>query len=129
MVNLLQFFFLKGVLLVTTPQSAALQVTKRGAMMFKKLNVPLIGVIENMSSVKCTSCSIDIKIFGGGTNELADDLNCSVLGSFPLNQEISSTTDKGVPIVVDNPNSWDSQLYKKIAESVVSFLNKTKSEL
>lgn len=117
---------LLGVVLVTTPQSAALQVTKRGAMMFKKLNVPLIGIIENMSSVKCTSCSADIKIFGGGTKDLAKDLGCDVLVSFPLNQEISDTTDKGVPIVIENTESHDSQLYKNLAQSVVNFLkNKT----
>lgn len=107
---------------MTTPQSAALQVTKRGAMMFKKLNVPLIGIVENMSFIKCTSCSTDIKIFRGGTDELAKDLGCSVLGNFPLNQEISDTTDKGVPIVIENTESCDSQSYRKIAQCVVNFL-------
>ncbi|XP_018572393.1 iron-sulfur protein NUBPL [Anoplophora glabripennis] len=125
LLSLIQNLPISGVVLVTTPQSAALQVTKRGAMMFKKLNVPLIGIIENMSSVKCTSCSTNIKIFGEGTNELANDLECSVLGSFPLNEEISSTTDRGVPIVVENTEGCDSQLYKKIARGVVSFLNKS----
>ncbi|KAJ8960461.1 hypothetical protein NQ318_013745 [Aromia moschata] len=104
------------------PQSAALQVTKRGAIMFKKLNVPLIGIVENMSSVRCTSCSADIKIFGEGTSDLAKELGCDILAKFPLNQEISSTTDKGVPIVLENRDGFESSCYKKIAEHVVEFL-------
>ncbi|KAJ8921437.1 hypothetical protein NQ315_003055 [Exocentrus adspersus] len=125
--SLVQNLPISGVVLVTTPQSAALQVTKRGAMMFKKLKVPLIGIVENMSSVKCTSCSADIKIFGEGTKGLAKELDCDILGSFPLSQEISHTSDKGIPVVVENRESCNSQLYRKVAESVVVFLEKNRA--
>lgn len=119
------FWFL-GVLLVTTPQTAALEVTKRGATMFKKLNIPLIGIVENMNFITCNSCSNKIKIFGEGTSQLAEDLFCDILCSLPLNPVISSSSDQGTPIVIKDKQNEISQTYQQLAEKVVTFLENNK---
>ncbi|RZC37312.1 iron-sulfur protein NUBPL, partial [Asbolus verrucosus] len=120
--SLIQNIPITGVILVTTPQSAALQVTKRGAVMFQKLSIPIIGLVENMSSVTCSSCSNIVKIFGEGTSILASEINSSIIESFPLHQEISNTTDKGTPIVIKDRESPESKLYINLAKKVVEFV-------
>lgn len=112
-----------GVLLVTTPQIAAIEVAKRGATMFKKLKVPLIGIIENMHHVTCDSCTNKIKIFGDSTSQLAKDLSCDILEQFPLNPVISSCTDDGTPIVIKDKDNEISLIYLRLAEKVVNFLD------
>lgn len=72
--SLIQNLPISGALLVTTPQKAALNVTRRGAAMFKKLNVGIPGVVENMSNIVCPNCSHDMKLFGSGTDQLCDEL-------------------------------------------------------
>lgn len=72
--SLIQNLPLSGVLLVTTPQNAALQVARRGAAMFQKMNVPLAGIVENMSGVTCPKCSHEVQLFGNGTEDLAKEL-------------------------------------------------------
>lgn len=97
--------------------------------MFKKLNVPLIGIVENMHYVTCKSCSNKIEIFGDGTKKLAEELSCNILGKFPLSQEIASSTDKGTPIVIQDKEHEISKNYKNVAEQVVDFLNNIKKSL
>lgn len=94
--------------------------------MFKKLNVPLIGIVENMHYVICNSCTNKIKIFGDSTTKLAEELSCDILGKFPLNQEISSSTDQGTPIVVKDKQNEISQNYRQLANKVVEFLENNK---
>ncbi|KAG5894976.1 hypothetical protein JTB14_009707 [Gonioctena quinquepunctata] len=124
LLSLIQNLPISGVVLVTTPQTAALEVTRRGAAMFKKLNVPIIGIVENMNYVKCTSCSENINIFGKGTATLAENLRCDILGSFPLDPDISHSTDSGIPIVVQDDASEVSRNYINVAEHIVKFLKK-----
>lgn len=119
----------EGVILVTTPQSASIQVTKRGAIMYKKLSVPIIGIVENMSSVTCPSCSTQIKIFGDGTLKLSKEIGASILQTFPLREEISTYTNKGVPIVVGSPDSQETESFLNLSKQIVNYLeqNKTRS--
>lgn len=111
-----------GVVLITTPQNASLQVTKRGGVMYKKLNVPLIGIIENMSHVVCPSCTSKIEMFGNGIKDLSRDLNCKIMEQFPIQKEISVNCDKGIPIVINEPDSSISQQYRNVAKDIVDFL-------
>lgn len=91
--------------------------------MFRKLNIPLIGIVENMHYVTCDSCSKKIRIFGDGTTKLAEELSCVILEKIPLNQEIASGTDCGAPIVVRNKHHEISQSYINVAKKVIDFLN------
>ncbi|KAF7268809.1 hypothetical protein GWI33_018156 [Rhynchophorus ferrugineus] len=120
--SLIQNLPISGVILVTTPQKAALEVTKRGAAMYQKLNIPLIGLIENMSNVVCPSCSNNIKIFGSDTIIFAEKIGVNILESFPLNDRISIGGDKGVPVVL-NTGSVEFDLYKNVAYKINNFLN------
>lgn len=112
---------------MTTPQLAALQVTKRGAVMYKMLHIPLIGMVENMSFVKCPSCLNEVKVFGNGIQDLANELQIEVLQSFPVDSSISEGSDKGAPIVLDSSNI-QAAMYKNLAEKVVKFLSAGKKQ-
>lgn len=92
--------------------------------MFKKLNVPIIGIVENMSSIECPSCSSKISLFGNETHNLAASIGSSILDHIPLHQEISSSSDKGVPIVMLHSNSKETMIYKNIAEKVTKFIER-----
>lgn len=72
--SLIQNLQLSGVILVTTPQNAALQVARRGAVMFQKMKIPIGGIVENMSSITCPRCSHEVQLFGEGTESLAKEL-------------------------------------------------------
>lgn len=110
-----------GVVLVTTPQLAALQVTKRGAVMYNQLKIPIIGLVENMSLMTCPSCSNTVRVFGDGTRKLADELQIDILENFPINSDISEGGDQGVPVVLDEKNP-QSTLYKNLALKVATYL-------
>lgn len=97
--------------------------------MYQKLNIPLIGLIENMSSVVCPSCSENIKVFGNNTVTFAEKIGVNILGSFPLNDGISRGGDKGIPVVL-NTDSIEFGLYKNVAHKVNTFLdNKSSDEM
>lgn len=114
--------YILGAVLITTPHNASLQVTKRGAKMLKKLNIPIIGIVENMSSIKCPNCLSNVKLFGMGTDNLAEELAVPVLVKIPLNQQISEDTDKGVPLVIGNPKDDEAAIYKNLADKVYKFI-------
>lgn len=110
---------------MTTPQQVAVQVARRGAKMFEKLNVPLIGIVENMSFVTCPSCKSEVSLFGDkGSGVLTQEFGIEVLQKIPLMDCINASGEKGVPVVIENPNSEASVAYKKLAESVEGYLNK-----
>lgn len=107
---------------MTTPQSAAVNVAKRGATMFKKLNVPIIGLLENMSTIECPNCLNSIKLFGSKTDQLAEDIQVPILGRIPLENEISNCCDDGRPIVVTKPDHRQSLVYKNLATKIVQII-------
>ncbi|XP_044259881.1 iron-sulfur protein NUBPL [Tribolium madens] len=122
--SLVQNIPISGVVLITTPQPAALEVTKRGAAMYKKLSVPIIGLVENMASVTCPSCYNKVEIFGDGTSHLANEIGTNIIQSFPLDHKISSSTDKGTPVVIKHPDSCQTKAFVNLANKVVDFLEK-----
>lgn len=117
---------ISGILLVSTPQKAALNVTKRGADMYATLKIPLIGLIENMSHVVCTNCHEKLKIYPNHIEHLAKDLNTSILGSLPIDNFISESADSGIPIVITAPDSEHSKVYQSVAEQILNFLDDRK---
>ncbi|XP_077287287.1 NUBP iron-sulfur cluster assembly factor, mitochondrial [Arctopsyche grandis] len=123
--SLAQNLPIDGAILVTTPQTAALQVTRRGATMLEKLKVPIFGIVENMSHVICEGCGAKNHIFGENTGHLASQLELPVLESFELNQAVSDSTASGQPVVLSEPGSKYAEHYKNLAKQVYSILSQS----
>lgn len=116
-----------GTILISTPQKAALNVTKRGADMYQTLKIPLIGLVENMSHVVCTNCNENIQIYPNSIENLANDLAIEIMERIPIDANVSEGADTGVPILVKAPESHQSMAYKTIASKLLTFLNKTQN--
>lgn len=114
---------ISGVVLISTPQKAAIDVTKRGAEMYQTLKVPLIGLIENMSHVICTNCDTKIEIYPQKIQTLSHDLNIELLGSIPIDKKLSECADAGTPIVIKDPKSIYTNIYKEIAQKITNYLD------
>ena len=115
---------LAGAVIVSTPQDLALIDARKGLNMFKKVNVPLLGIVENMSFFSCPDCGSRHNIFGnGGAEAEAKKLGVPFLGDVPLEMDIRETSDAGKPIVVSAPDSPHAAHYHKIAAGVLDALN------
>jgi len=111
---------LAGAVIVTTPQDVALIDARKGLAMFKKVNVPVIGIIENMSSFVCPHCGEVTDIFKkGGGERTAGVLGTAYLGAIPLDPKIVLGGDAGVPIVVAEPDGPHAAAFRQVAEAVV----------
>ena len=118
---------LNGSVIVSTPQDLALIDARKGLNMFRKVDIPVFGIIENMSYFICPSCNEQTNIFGhGGAMKEAEKLGIDFLGSIPLDTEIRQTSDEGKPITESNKTCEQSIRYQKIAEKVVSKANSQK---
>lgn len=115
---------ISAVILVSTPQRAALEVTKRGAEMYKKLNTPIIGLVENMSFTTCDQCGHETSLFENITNKFTHEINTKVLARIPLERNVSQCSDSGTPVSMKLPGSSFSKLYESIAEATLIFLEK-----
>ncbi len=114
---------LSGAVIVSTPQDLALIDARKGLAMFRKVDVPILGIIENMSSFICPSCGDESHIFGhGGAKEAAELLNAKFLGAIPLHMDVRALSDAGTPIVEHAPDSLHTELYIDIAKSIWSGL-------
>jgi ATP-binding protein involved in chromosome partitioning len=110
-----------GAVLVTTPQSVSLADTRRAVQMYRKLNIPTIGLIENMSTFVCPTCQAESDVFGqGGGERLAADLKVPFLGFIPLYAAVRTGGDEGVPIVVGQPDSPPARALAAAAERVAA---------
>ncbi len=110
---------LSGAVIVTTPQDIALHDAKKGVEMFHKVNVPVLGIVENMAIHVCSQCGHEEHIFGqGGGERMAKQYQTALLGSLPLALDIREDADGGKPSVVANPTSKVSEMYKEIARRV-----------
>ena len=119
--TLAQTIPITGILVVTTPQEVASRVAVKAIGMFSKLNVPLIGIVENMSYFKCTECSKVHHIFGqGGAKRLSEKYNLPFLGEIPLNPEIMTGSDIGKPVLVTDPESTLSNAFIVAAKNVAA---------
>ncbi len=107
---------LSGVVIVSTPQDLALIDARKGLNMFRKVDVPVLGIIENMSYFLCPSCGDRSDIFGhGGARNEAEKLGIPFLGEVPLHMDIRATSDSGQPITATSPDSIQAGIYRDIA--------------
>jgi ATP-binding protein involved in chromosome partitioning len=124
--SLAQTLPLDGVVVVTTPQKAAVDVARRGALMFEKVSVPLLGVAENMSFFQPDSNEPPQYLFGqGGGEAAAETLETEFLGQIPLDPAIREGGDRGIPLVVSDPNSLAAKSFFKMAERILQKLEDT----
>jgi ATP-binding protein involved in chromosome partitioning len=107
--------------IVSTPQDVALEDAAKAVSMFDKLNVPIFGVIENMSYFACPHCGERTEIFGhGGARSAAEDLGLEFLGELPLDIETRRAADEGRPIVAAAPESPQTAAFIEVAKSVAA---------
>jgi ATP-binding protein involved in chromosome partitioning len=119
---------LSGAVIVSTPQEVALADVRRGANMFRKVNVPLLGLIENMAYFEpdC-GCNKRYYIFGqGGAKSTAQQMGINFLGEIPIDQTIRELCDTGKPSVAAQPDSSSSQIYRQIAQNILDSLQAEK---
>ncbi len=124
--SMIQNAHVDGAIIISTPQDIALLDAKKGLEMFKKLNLPIIGMVENMSAFICSHCGTEHHIFGeGGVDKAVDQLNVNLLGKIPLEIELRTGSDEGVPYMSvekysDHP-VWKSFLM--VGQNVINFFN------
>jgi ATP-binding protein involved in chromosome partitioning len=110
---------LKGAIIVSTPQDLSLIDARRGLAMFKKVNVPVLGIVENMSYFQCPHCGTQSDIFGhGGARHEAERLGVPFLGEIPLHMSIRATSDSGTPVVDSEPDGAHAKIYRAIGAKV-----------
>ena len=120
--SLVQTLPLDGAVLVTTPQPAATNVARKGGLMFQKVNVPLLGVAENMSYF-LDPAGVKHALFGeGGGQKIADSLGTVLIGQVPLIQEIRAGGDAGKPVVISSPDSIAAKIFRDIGDNILSQL-------
>jgi len=108
-----------GAVIVTTPQDIALIDARKGLKMFEKVGIPILGIVENMSTHVCSQCGHEERIFGeGGGQRMGKDYNVEFLGALPLDIHIREQADSGKPSVVSDPDGRVAQIYKQIARRV-----------
>ena len=108
---------LAGAVIVSTPQDLALIDARKGLNMFRKVDVPVLGIVENMSYFECPSCGERSDIFGhGGARMEAEKLGVPFLGEVPLHMDIREKSDSGQPVVISQPDSGHAAVYREIAE-------------
>ncbi len=122
--SLSQVLPLSGAVMVTTPQDVSLLDVRKALAMFRKMNVPLLGVVENMAGFECPHCRHATPIFGeGGGQKLATEFGVPVLGSIPLDLETRVGGDTGAPIVVARPDSAQAEAFRQVARAVTACLS------
>lgn len=115
---------------VTTPQDIALLDAKKGIEMFRKVNIPVLGVVENMSMHICGNCGHAEHIFGeGGGDKIAEEFNAQLLGSLPLSKYIREQSDNGLPVVAADPDSEVSVMYRNVARNMAAALSQLTNEV
>jgi ATP-binding protein involved in chromosome partitioning len=115
---------LSGAIIVTTPQDVSLAIARRGLRMFEKVQVPILGIVENMSTFLCPHCGERTDIFRhGGGAQMSKDLGVPFLGEIPLDANIVTSGDEGRPILVSHPESTAAQAYRAIAKRLSAQLD------
>lgn len=124
--TLAQRVAMTGALIVSTPQDIALIDARKGLAMFRRVAVPVLGIVENMSVYCCPNCGFEDHIFGdGGAKATAKELDVALLAEIPLRKPIRETSDAGTPIVVQAPGGPEAQVFLKLAENVLKAMEAT----
>jgi ATP-binding protein involved in chromosome partitioning len=124
--SLVQATHVHGVAIVTTPQEVAVGDALRGAKMFQRVNVPVLGIVENMSYFLCPHCGEPTPLFGtGGGARLAEELEVPLLGEIPLYPSVRTGGDEGSPIVVSEPDSPAAKALRAAAERITEAVQAT----
>ncbi|MBA2353228.1 MAG: Mrp/NBP35 family ATP-binding protein [Acidobacteria bacterium] len=119
--SLSQHVAVTGAVVVTTPQTVSVADSQRAIAMYRKLNIPVLGVVENMSYYTCPSCSHESDLFGrGGGQRLADQLEVPFLGAVPISEPVRSGGDIGMPIVLSAPDSPAARAITSVAEQIAA---------
>ncbi|MBI1363136.1 MAG: iron-sulfur cluster carrier protein ApbC [Proteobacteria bacterium] len=114
---------LSGAVIVSTPQDIALLDARKGLNMFRKVNVPILGMVENMSVFICPNCGHEAHIFSHkGAEKAAEELQVPFLGAVPLDLQIREKTDSGKPLVISAPESKPAAIYREMAKKVTDIL-------
>ncbi|CAG0886368.1 unnamed protein product [Cyprideis torosa] len=119
---------ISGSLIVTTPQRVAIADARKGALMFKSIGVPVLGLVQNMSLFTCPKCGSQTRIFGeAGTRKLSEELGTRIpiIGDIPLDRTIQETSDSGTPLVITQPESALALPYTTMAQRVLQSLETT----
>lgn len=112
---------ISGVVIISTPQDVALIDAVKGVNMFKKVNVPVLGLVQNMSFFTCSGCGKETHIFGDdGVSRKAAEMSLERLADIPLHEDICTTSDKGTPITIADPTSTHARIYKELAKKIWS---------
>lgn len=116
--TLAQTIPLTGIVIVSTPQETAYNIASKALKMFRRLDIPIIGVVENMSASTCPHCGGPLEIFGsGGAKKVAEEMGTAFLGDIPLSEDIRLQSDEGKPVIVSNASSPSAQAFRKVAQS------------
>ncbi len=108
-----------GVVIVTIPSEVSQEVVKKAVTFARKMNVPIFGIVENMSGLVCPHCGETIHVFGeGGGEKVAQDMDIEFLGSIPMDPRISADSDEGTPFVTRHPDSPASKAFGEIIEKI-----------
>jgi ATP-binding protein involved in chromosome partitioning len=122
--TLSQIIPLTGAVLVTTPQDVALLDVRKAAAMFKQVNVPILGLIENMSYFHCPHCGERTEIFShGGGRRAAESFETAFLGEIPLDVRVRQGSDEGRPLIIHDPRSGPALVFKEIAEKLAAIIS------
>src|SRR5687768_1147182 len=128
--TLAQTIPITGIIIVTTPQDVAMNVAVKAVGMFNKLNVPIVGVIENMSYLQCPHCNEHIHIFGkGGGQRVSEDFGLPFIGEVPLHPGIREGSDLGKPTVVSEPETVQAQAFTKAAKLIAGRISIIAAEM
>jgi ATP-binding protein involved in chromosome partitioning len=129
-ISLAQQVNLAGAVIVSTPQDIALLDVVKALTMFQKANVPILGMIENMSYWSCPDCGRVDHIFGkGGVKAEAKKRGLDLLGEIPISAEVRKSSDSGIPIIISDPESIQSKNYRIIAKSIIKSIKLDEEEL
>jgi ATP-binding protein involved in chromosome partitioning len=119
-----------GILIVTTPQDVAMNVAVKAIGMFNKLNVPIVGVVENMSYLECPHCKQHTHIFGkGGGQIVSEQFNIPFIGEIPLHPLIMTGSDIGKSVVISAPDSMNSLVFSKVAKTIAGRISVIATEM
>jgi ATP-binding protein involved in chromosome partitioning len=118
-----------GVVIVTIPSEVSQEVVKKAVNFSRKLKIPIIGIVENMSGFICPKCGAEFDIFGsGGGQKIAEDLDIPFLGKIPIDPKVCEDSDKGVPFVFEHMDSPSTKAFMEIVKKIEEFLKKNKKK-